>query len=121
MEEKLTAAECERIQDQQTCLDRGCVYQQGSIVVSECGGECSFCEGGNSELFTGCFLSDTKIQQQLPQVYHRQVGDQYEIVVLASWIGNLEGWEFEVPDCVQCSGTNDGCGASQVTVEQVED
>jgi len=100
-DDPLTQADCERITDPSACLDRGCVYQGGFGLFVECGGVCQF--SNETEGFAGCFLSDTRIQEQMPTRYYRQVGDQYQIIELNSGIGNLTGWERGTPACVTCT------------------
>ncbi len=97
----LTQADCERITDKETCNEKKCHWGQGGVIYAKCGETCTF--AGNSAAFSMCFLSDTLIEEQMGESYHRLVGDQYQIIYLNSNIGNLTGWERGTPACVECT------------------
>jgi len=98
---KLTQFDCERITDEESCIDRGCVYEGGRVLTVDCGESCVFTP--ETEGYYGCFLSDTHIGEQISTFYHRSVGEEFQIIRLGSNIGNLTGWERGTPDCVTCT------------------
>ncbi len=100
-DDKLTQSDCERITDEDACVEKGCVFKAGRVLYTECGGSCLF--SAETDSFSGCFLSDTRIEEQMPTNYYRPVGDQYQIIEFNSGIGNLTGWENGIPECVTCT------------------
>jgi len=100
-DDPLTQADCERLTDIETCNEKKCHWGRGDVIYAKCGEDCHFDQ--NTERFSGCFLSDTLIEEQVGMSYHRLVGDQYQIIDLNSNIGNLTGWVRGTPACVTCT------------------
>ncbi len=104
-EDSLTQADCERITDPAKCnatresSTRTCHWQGGRMNYVHCGDPC------DADIpFEGCFLSDSTIEEQVGCMYYRQIGeDYYQVFKANSWFGNLTGWKYGSPECVQCS------------------
>jgi len=103
-DDPLTQADCERIMDPARCSEKGCNWEAGRLINAKCGEECHFPVG--STPFSMCFLTDNSPEENVPYVYHRLVGDTYEIVDLNSNIGKVTGWEDGTPACVECTYDN---------------
>ncbi|MBU1412526.1 hypothetical protein KKC22_13525 [Myxococcota bacterium] len=100
-DDKLTQADCERITDEDACVEKGCAYQSGFEMTIGCGETCHFTT--ESTAFSGCFLSDKKVREEVWVTYHRSVAEQNQIIILRHHIGNLTGWKNGSPTCVTCS------------------
>ncbi|MBU1410809.1 hypothetical protein KKC22_04765 [Myxococcota bacterium] len=100
-EDKLTQADCEMIQDMESCTERGCAYQSGFEIVTGCGGTCHFTSESTS--FSRCFLSDGEVREEVWVAFYRAAGEQYQIILLNHHIGNLSGWTRGKPECITCT------------------